>query len=270
MIYSKYTTAFLIIACNLGFFVTASAHEPLFGLGPHTVGQYAWAVESNFERGEHGWLNDYELTYGITPDFAVTASMPYIFSREGTNSGFGDVLLRAKYRFLRKDVLNGSNAFGLHGGIKLPAGNRAQLSGSGTTDYFFGLSFGHETRKNYAFADVRYQVNGSVGNVVRGNVESVDVAYGIRPWQMEYKQPDLVLLVEMLGEFTGRNSVKGVDDRNIGGYTLSIAPGFLFSYRNMMFKGGVKVAMLNRLNGAQPSPDTEILFGVDIHMPPFK
>jgi len=260
----------LVAIFSFGGFSLASAHEPLFGLGPHTVGQYAWAIESNFERGEHGWLNDYELTYGITPDFAVTAAMPYVFSRDGRNAGFGDVLLRGKYRFLRRDVLNAANAFAFHWGIKLPTGSRAQLRGSGTTDYFLGLSFGHESRKNYAFADVRYQVNGSVGNIARGNVANFDVAYGIRPRQLEYRQPDLVLLIEVLGDVTGRNSFSGVEERNTGGYTLSIAPGFLFSYRNMMFKGGVKLAILDKLNGVQPRPGTEILFGVDVHMPPFK
>ncbi|MFQ5708636.1 MAG: transporter [bacterium] len=260
----------LLIASSLGLTGPASAHEPLFGLGPHTVGQYAWALESELERGHEGWANHYELAYGITPDIVLTTALPYVFADNERKAGFGDLVVRGKYRFLRLDVLNASTAFALHWGLKFPTGSRSEHRGSGTTDYFLGLSFGHEGRKNYAFADVRYQVNGSVENVKQGNAINIDAAYGIRPWQLEYLQPDLVLLVEMLGEATSKNSIRGIDDANSGGYTLSIAPGFLFSYRNMMFKGGVKFAVLDKLNGVQERLDTEFLFSVEFHMPPFK
>lgn len=259
---------FVVVYAGLPDF--AGAHEPLFGLGPHAVGQYAWALESELERGEHGWFNTYELIYGITPDIAVTAALPYVFSQGDRKSGLGDFVLRGKYRFLRRDYLNGSDAFAFHWGIKFPTGSRSELRGSGTFDYFGGLSFGRETRKHYAFADLRYQVNGSVEKVERGNVLNFDVAYGIRPWQSEYLQPDLVLLVEMLGEVTGKNSLSGNEDPNSGGTMISIAPGFLFSYRNIMLKGGVKFPLIENLNGVQEKPDPEFVFAVEFHMPPFK
>lgn len=260
----------LVGALSAGFSGRAFAHEPLFGLGPHAVGQYAWALESELERGHEGWANHYELAYGVTPDIVVTTAVPYIFSDRERKAGLGDLMLRGKYRFLRRDVLNGSNAFALHWGIKFPTGSRSEGRGTGSTDYFVGLSFGHEARKDYAFADVRYQINSSAGNVERGNILNLDAAYGIRPWRLEYLQPDLVLLLEMLGEFAGKNAIGGIDDPDSGGTTLSIAPGFLFSYRNMMFKGGVKFTVLDRLNGVQEKPDTEFLFAVELHMPPLK
>lgn len=262
--------AFLIIACQIGLSVAASAHEPLFGLGPHTVGQYSWALESEFERGEHGWFNNYELIYGITPDMAVTAALPYVFSQDGRKSGFGDFILRCKYRILRQDFLNGSKALALHWGIKFPTGSRSELRGSGALDAFGGLSFGLESRKHYAFADLRYQFNGSVDNLERGNMLSIDAAYGIRPWKLEYLQPDLVVLAEVLGEFTSKNSDNNVADPNSGGFVLSFAPGILFSYRNVMVKGGVKFPLLYKLNGAQERPDPEFVLGLELHMPPFK
>lgn len=264
----KLFMAFLISL--VGLTTSAVAHEPLFGLGPHAVGQYAWAVESELEREHEGWANHYELAYGVTPDIVVTAAFPYIFADDERKAGFGDLVLRGKYRFFRRDVLNASNAFAFHWGIKFPTGSRKEHRGTGTTDYFVGLSFGHEARKNYAFADVRYQINGSVENIDRGNVLNLDAAFGIRPWQLEYLQPDLVLLVEMLGEFTGKNAIEGIHDPNSGGSTFSVAPGFLFSYRNIMLKGGVKFTLLERLNGVQESPGTEFLFAVELHMPPFK
>ena len=248
----------------------AVAHEPLFGLGPHSIGQYSWAVESQFEKGDDGWANSYELAYGIVPDITVTTAFPYLFSTGGSQAGIGDVSVRAKYRFIRRDVLNASNAFALHGGIKLPTASRNEGRGSGSRDGFVGLSFGHEGRENYAFADVRYRVNGRVEDLERGNVLNVDAAYGIRPWKLEYLQPDTVFLVELVAEWAGRSSVSGVPAPDSGGKTISVAPGVLFSYRNVMLKGGVKIPLVVDLNGLQPRPGPEVVFAIEFHMPPFK
>ncbi len=261
---------FFIAITYIGFPIPTTAHEPLFGLGPHTVGQFAWALESEFEHSHGVWANHFELIYGITPDFAVTAALPYVFENENGEPGFADFGIRGKYRFYRRDYLNGSDGFAIHWGIRFPSGNHLENRGSGTTDYLLGLSFGRESRRHYAFADVRYQIKGSLDNLKRGNALHFDVAYGIRPFQLEYLQPDLVLLVELLGEVGGRNSLNGTEDLNSGGSIISIAPGFLLSYRNVMIKGGVKFTMLENLSGLQDKPDAELVLGFELHMPPFK
>ena len=246
------------------------AHEPLFGLGPHTVGQYAWALESEIERDDDGWTNHYEIIYGITPDIAITAALPYLFSVEGRKGGVGDLVIRGKYRFIRRDAPGASNAFALHGGIKLSTGDQSENRGSGTTDYLIGLSFGHESRRNYAFAGIRYKINGIIGDLNRGDILHINAAYGIRPWQLEYADPDPVFLVEILGQFKGRNYREGNPELNSGGISLGIAPGILFSYRNVMLKAGVKIPIFDKLNGSQPASVREFVFAVDVHMPPFK
>lgn len=217
-------TVFTILLIGLGG--QATAHEPLFGLGPHTVGKYSWAVESEFERGDNGWSNSYELIYGLTPDLAVTVVAPYVFSHGERDAGLGDFSVRGKYRFLRQDFRNGSHAFALHGGVKFPSGSRTKLRGTGSFDTFAGVSFGLETRRHYAFTDVRYQNNGSDSGFERGNMFSFDAAYGIRPWQMKYLQPDFVILGEVLAESAGENTVAGVKDENSGGFVLSFARGY--------------------------------------------
>ncbi len=246
------------------------AHEPLFGLGPHTIGQYSWAVESEFARNQAGWLNTYELLYGLTPDIAITGVFPYVFARDGRAPGFGDLVLRGKYRFVRQDFRGGSRAFALHLGVKFPTGNQQALRGTGAFDAFAGLSFGLESRRHYAFAGARYLLRGTSNNLQRGNVFRLEAAYGIRPWKLEYLQPDLVLLAEVLAETAGKNRIDNTADPNSGGFTLSVAPGALFSYRNVMFKAGVKIPMLNRLNGIQENPGAELILAVELHMPPFK
>jgi len=257
-------------AASLALAGPASAHEPLFGLGPHSIGKYSWSLESEVEGSDEGWANAYELAYGITPDVTLTAALPYLFGADGRTAGIGDLAFRAKYRFLRRDVRGASDAFAMHAGSKLPSGSRSEGRSSGTRDYFAGLSFGHEGRGDYAFADVRYRLNGTDASLDRGDVLNVDAAYGIRPWKLEYLQHDTVLLLEVLGQVRGRSSLGGVDDPSSGGRTISLAPGILFSYRNVMLKAGVKVPVVVDLDGSQDRPGPEFVFAIDIHMPPFK
>lgn len=250
--------------------VQLSAHEPLFGLGPHTVGQYGWALESEVERGDDGWTSHYEILYGVTPDVAVTLAVPYHYSTDVRRPGVGDLVIRGKYRFIRKDILNASNQFALHAGAKLPSGSRENNLGSGTADYFVGTSYGHESRLHYAFAGFRYRINGTAGDINRGDVVNLDAAYGIRPWQLEYADPDPVFLVEVLARWTGETYLDGTRDRDTGGLTLGMAPGILFSYRNIMLKLGVNFPVFDRLNGSQLKTEREFVLAIDLHMPPFK
>ncbi len=236
------------------FLISATyGHEPLFGLGPHTIGQYSWAVESEMEKEGSQLANQIELLYGVFPDLAVTIVVPYILENEQQNSGLGAIVLRGKYRFWRRDQRGSSTALALHAGMRL---RRSSLVAVSAPQAFLGLSFGYESRRHYAFADIR-------GNFYENNENLpfvfFEAAYGIRPWLLEYKQPDLVVLVEILQAFRQTPFTSGTNVSQ-----LSIAPGFLFSVRNIMLKGGIKLPL-------KPSSLEKIfILGIEIHMPPFK
>lgn len=247
---------------------SAPAHEPLFGLGPHTIYQHGYALESQLEKGDGGWANHLELIYGITPDLAVTLAAPYLFASGGVTAGFGDLTFRGKWRFFRHDMPGASNQAAIHLGVKTATGDFQSGRSSGTTDYFGGFSFGHESRRNYYFANALFRMNGEYRGVKRGNLLSLNAAYGIRPWLLEYLQPDPVFLLEFIGDFQGKRRINQQEDPQSGGTVLSLAPGLLFSYRNIMVKAGVKIPVLIRLNGGQENPGNQYILGLEFHFPP--
>ena len=251
-------------------FRSASAHEPIFGLGPHTTFQYGYALGMEFERSELGWANNMELLYGVTPDWAVTLVAPYLFSDDGRSAGFGDLIVRTKYRFYRKDMLGASRQAALHAGIKFPSGDVEKGLGAGVTDYFVGASFGYESRRHYFFSGVRYHVNGTYNGFDRGNAFRFNLAYGIRPWKLEYKQPDPVFILEVNGFSLGQSRFNGDIIRDSGGGALSVGPGFLFSYRNVMLKAGASIPVLEKFNNSTAKATTEYVLAIEMHMPPLK
>lgn len=248
--------------------LVAMAHEPLFGLGPHTIYQYGLGIESQMEQRESGWSNQLELIYGVTPEWAVTLAAPYLFATRIRSAGFGDISLRSKYRIYRDDRPGASNQAALHLGIKFPTGSKTNFRGSGSTDVLLGISMGRESIRHYYFAALRYQRNGTSDGMHRGNILRYDAAYGIRPWQLQYLQPDAVFLLELNGEWLGRDSRNRRTLSSTGGHIINLSPGLLFSYRNIMIKSGVKIPVKSFLNGEQPKPEPEYVFGLEFHLPP--
>ena len=152
-------------------------------------------------------------------------------------------------------------------GIKLPTGDetRDPALGTGSVDIFGGLTIGYESRRWYAFGDLRYRINTEANNTRNGNTLYYNVVFGVRPFLTEYTQPDLVLIVEFNGEYAEKDKVSGAKDPNSGGNTISISPGMLLSYRNVMLKAGVKIPVSQELNGTQLGTDYEAVTALEIH-----
>ncbi len=246
------------------------AHEPLFGVGPHTIYQNGLGLEMELEVEDEEVSVHNEAIYGVTPDLAVTLVAPWVRKEEGNRSisGLGDISLRGKWRFFRRDGAGRQDALALVFGAKFPTGDeQAEMPlGTGSTDFFGGIAAGRESRRWYYFGDLRYRANTEADGLRQGDIFFYDVAWGVRPVRAGYEQPDLVLLVETNGKIAGKAEQDGVTNPNTGGHVLSVSPGFLFSIRNVMLKGGINVPVLWDLNGVQEDPETEILFGVEFHV----
>ena len=269
-----------------------SAHEPLFSLGPHTIYEGGIGIEFETEFALRSTLRQngdkisdpkdqraaslrfpIEVIYGVTPDLSLTARIPWVYRvfeqtdlgmrTRTTAHGLGDVSLRAKYRFWRRDRLGVQESAALVFGVKLPTGDDAAglPLGSGAADLLFGLTAGHEGRRLYLFGDLRYRL----ATAREGDRFFYDAAIGFRPVLTGYDRPDLVLLLEMNGEVIQKDRHAGKTDFNSGGEMLWLGPNFLLSYRNLMLKGGVRYPIVRDLSGVQLAPDYEGVMAIEVH-----
>jgi hypothetical protein len=288
-----YSLLFLSVISYGGF---GRAHEPVFSLGPHTLYKGGIGVEFETEYLAKSKLLENgnrisdpmdqkatrlvfptEIIYGMTPDWAVTARIPVVsrtFEKtvagvkdKDRSSGLGDIVLRSKYRFWRRDTLGVQQAAAIVLGIKLPTGDdEADLPlGTGTTDFVFGLTAGHEGRRLYAFGDLRYRLNTESDDLRAGDTFFYDAALGFRPVLTDYDRPDLVLLVELNGEVARKDERGGTKDPDSGGHTVWLGPNFLLSYRNIMLKGGIRFPVFQELNGTQLGTDYETVLAMEVH-----
>lgn len=264
----------------LGLFPAfVSAHEPVFGPGPRTIwkdgvgfsSQNEWADRENEATGdtESERTHAVGMVYGVTDRLALGLRLPYktIVHEKGgvseTHGGMADLSTLVKWNVWRNTGKRYLDGVTLLGGLRLPTGEREENISNGSTGYVMGLTAAREHLRYYAFASALYFTSGPGSDGSRpGDVLQYNLTPGIRPRIGAYTDPDLVLLAEFVGRLqrasTSRSTeAQAVPRRNGGGvgsfaegvgktdHTLAVAPEALFSWRNVMIKGGVQIPFLD-------------------------
>ncbi len=251
----------------------AAAHDPVFGLGPHVLykGGFETALEWHGEKAgaEREDEIGFELTYGITGDWAAGVELPWarVDDDGDVNSGRGDVQLFTKYRFWRRDALavQESAAVALKVNLDTGAGGTPRV-GTGATDWILGLAYGYESRKWYRWASLRWRRNGDRGALDRGDRFLIDFVGGWRPHPRGYLEPDTVWLLELNGEITRRARLGGATVADSGGQEWFLSPGIFWTLRNFAVKAGVQIPVRSDLNGAQDESDWRAKVVLEWHL----
>lgn len=243
----------------------AAAHDPVFGLGPHTLYKGGYEIHLGALRGQSGNGEEREteyglaLKYGLTGDWVVGIELPYLSRSElaGRRSGMGDAALSTKYRFWRNDLPGAQESAAVSATAISDTGDESgePALGSGTTDYVLGLTYGYEARKWYRWAAVRYRLNDETGGLRRGDKVLFDLVGGLRPYPTGYLEPDTVWMLELNGEYTERAELNGRELPNSGGTEIFVAPGLMWTLRNFAVKTGVQIPVYSGLNGKQGASD---------------
>ena len=265
----------IAIVVVLGIQSLAVAHEPVFSLGPETIweGGVGLELEFGFEDARGGQLSGlhYEVIYGVTSDFSLSLELPLTLDLEEdgeTGHGLADIELRAKYQFFKKDLPGAQHKVTGIFGIKAPSGDQdaEPALGTGTTDFLFGASYGYESRTWYHFLTGRYRLRTESGARDPGDRLFIDAAIGYRPWQREYTEWDLVVLLETNFAFEFNSELRGTTLPNVGGNTIWLGPTILLSPNpQWMFKGGVQLPVYEDLNGGQEHSEFRAVFGIEFH-----
>jgi hypothetical protein len=238
------------------------AHEPIFGVGPHTTWRGGWGVE--VEAGKQGdeTIFPVEILYGVTEELTTTLVLP--FGSPTSAGSLGEVGLRAKWRFATKYSRGQMDALALVGGMTVP---RSTVSAArvGGPNAMLGLAAGRESRRWYYFAGVRGVMRFERDGLDRGESFLANLAWGIRPRLSEYEAPDLVLLLEANGRFTGMTTSDGTPVDTSGRRVLSVSPAFLFSIRNVMLKGGIDIPVWSSLNDPLATADPTLVAALELH-----
>ena len=267
------TLLFVLIKSNF-----AAAHDPVFSVGPHVLFKDGIELHGNISQNKSGddkkTAQTFAMKYGITGDWVAGIDLPYKQIKENNEqlSGIGDIELSTKYRFWRKDSLAQQESVAFLLKIKLDSADNKVTPNA--VDSLFSLAYGYESIHWYRWASVRYRFNGEVNQdnytLERGNKTFVDLVLGYRHTLNGYRDPDMVYMVELNGEFSQRNfqrdNMNNDQVNDSGGEAWFISPGFMWTLRNMAVKGGIQLPIYSNLNGAQQDSDYRFKLSIEWHL----
>ncbi len=258
----------LAIAIALAMVKTAGAHEPIFTPGAHVHSKDGQELTLAYNRDRKSGGGDrereqelaLEYEYGVTASWTVKAEIPLVdkVGNGKRSSGIGDAVLGTKYRFLRIDKPGRQYSTTALFQIKLPTGSdgRTPRLGSGSTDFVGGLLHGLESRRWYYNTAIRYRLNTEGGGgLEKGDRFLLDLVGGIRPVLSGYKEPDTVLFLELNFENSERDTLRGGDVADTGGWELFASPGIFWTYGVYAVTAGIQIPLAENLLGSQPTSD---------------
>tara|TARA_R110001599_G_C12272072_1_gene661598 strand:+ start:924 stop:1736 length:813 start_codon:yes stop_codon:yes gene_type:complete len=261
-----------IVALLLGIFVeTASAHDPVFGVGPHTL--YKGGVEIHVDTlseksgSESTTDSELRLKYGLTGDWVAGIGAAYIRGEDG-EEGRGPTNFSTKYRFWRHDTFGAQESAAVLGAVILDDGDRIGRVKPKGNDYLLGLTYGYEGRKWYRWASARRRFNAdTTTGAERPDVWLLDLAGGIRFVPTEYNEPDWVWMLELNGEIADHVTARSPSKtRRRGGNEWFLSPGLMWTYRNFAIKAGMQISVLDDLEQPQEVDDYRAKIEFEWHL----
>ncbi len=278
-------TATLIGAVTV---IPVAAHEPIFGVGPRVIWKDGLGLQIQLDRQEEerprqderrdgqdtrdeAWMLNYQVLYGLTANQAITLEVPYVLERRTATAqggGVGDIGLRYKGRFYRRDVPGGVAHASVLAGVEFPTGKREGPvpTGSGTYDVTGGLTAGSEGRRWLLFGAGRYKRNGTNGvGLDVGNALIADAAIGFRPVRTAYSRPDTVVMAELNYQSLGHARQDGLVVPDTGRNVLFLSAGVWLTYRNHAFKPGIQIPVHTSERGDGSRPDWRFVVAYEVH-----
>ncbi len=233
-----------------------SAHEPLYGNGPHVLFKGGFAPEIILQSGLGYLSTEYSLGYGLTKDWTINGGVA--FSNLNQNYEYKGFLIKNKYRFYSYFKPGLSIQISAIAAAFVPKNNLAPKVLN------LGITGGQESIRWYWFVDAAYAFKITNNNFKPGNEINYTATIGYRPFEINYYKPDLVLFIEGIGTYQERSALNGSTVTNSGGNYWAIAPTFFLSYKNCALRGGVEFGIAS--TGRIKKPDTNYKISIELHI----
>ncbi len=210
------------------------------------------------------------VAYGLRSDLTVMVRQPFmkmnmIMSGNTTrSSGFGDLMLMAKYRAVRRNTPTYTLGIAPLLGVKLPTGERPFTDDALTLKT--GLFVSGRIQPWASELNVTYTLNGLSGDDDREKFQVLELVGALaRQFSLT---PDgrkaLAPVVEFSYQNVSATEVFGIEQANSGGSLVRIAPGAKLTISSVVFESLLWIPLWEDLKGNQLEYDIGGLFGIRV------
>ena len=213
------------------------------------------------------------LGYGYSSKLALFGVLPLvdvsteIGAASASEFGLGDAALFARYEVFRSDRPGRTLRIAPYAGVRLPTG-RDGKTGDGSVDVFGGVIATFASIQWVLDTQLRYDFNREADGFERGDSISFESSfqYRLAPGRVTKDTKGFVFgVLELSANHYDRNRLGGVTDPNSGGFQLYLTPGLQYATRRWIADLGVKVPIVNDLNGTALEPDYSVLTSIRIN-----
>jgi len=233
-----------------------SAHEPIYGNGPHVLFKGGFAPGITYQSGLGFIESEFNLEYGVTANWTIGTDLH--FDNEKRNYNYDGITIKNKYRFYTKYSRGAMLQFAVLGGYKFS--NRSNLPNV----INFGFAAGRESIDLYWFASAVYI--GKLTNKIMkpGDEINYDLTLGYRFTKLSYYKPDLVIFLEFIGKHQFSSKLNNTEIEQSGGDSWAVAPTLMFTYHNYALRTGVEFGIGE--NGYINRPKTNFKVSIEMHI----
>lgn len=255
----------------------------------HAVGREQ-VIYAEAERGDDDMTEVRAITvlgYGVTPDFAVITTVPWVSrdlelanGNEREASDIGDAQVFARYTAFQRDMSGGTFRVAPFVGVEFPTGENQKSDaigrlphglqpGSGSLDVLGGVVFSWASLDWNFDGQVAYQVNRQADGINGGDVFQTDLAVYKRllPSELTANTKGFLLGgVELNYRDEGRTRISGAPDANSGGGRLYITPGLQYALKRWMAEAAVQIPVTQDLNGTNFKQDFILRLGLRVNL----
>jgi hypothetical protein len=274
-------------------------------LDGETLYEDGWLFTAGYERVEKGVFRDgservsdpldrselhqaavLSAHWGLRHDLQLTAILPWLRREqriEGAErlsaEGVGDLVLAAKYRFLRLDGPGWGTNFSVLGGLELPTGSDDEADGgatlapdlqpgSGSWDPFLGGGVTHEPGRWRFNAFVFYKRNGENGDDFKhGDRFYVELAAGNRFWLEPYPGPFMRADLLLRYRWEGHDEAGGAADPDSGGDQLTLGLNWAFRPRPTLdVQVGFELPVWESVEGTQVAETYSLFIALGVRI----
>jgi hypothetical protein len=224
--------------------------------------------------------------WGLRHDLQLTAILPFVrreLQSEGSerlsSEGVGDLVLAAKYRFLRLDGPGWATNFSVLGGLELPTGSDDEADGgatlapdlqpgSGSWDPFLGGGVTHEPGRWRFNAFVFYKRNGENSDDFKhGDRFYVELAAGNRFWLEPYPGPFMRADLLLRYRWEGHDEAGRTADPDSGGDQLTLGLNWAFRPRPTLdFQVGLELPVWESVEGTQVAETYSLFIALGVRI----
>jgi hypothetical protein len=249
--------SFLLVLLLSSVHAWGSGHGPVFGLATPTNAYGAWSLDSGWmarQGAETGTMLRSMLAYGITEDFQLSFSAPYVIDTApmspgrltGMMPGTFDLEVIVGWRFHRRGTKIGTRVESTaYGGFIMPSSQNIEgMLGElkKAPGVIAAIAAGMASRSHYVWGGLSFTHFGQEEGDQRPDIFFYSFVWGYRPkfLRKEYPHWDWRFMAEMTGEKSSEVLRDAVSLPETGGHQVFLGPSALGIYKNVAIEAGIQ------------------------------